>query len=72
MTHHIAVDGASVTPLLGDGARAYAARAGGVAPQWESLPLRYRDFAHWQVRLLGELDDPDSVGGRQLAYWARA
>ncbi|NKS03385.1 amino acid adenylation domain-containing protein [Rhodococcus hoagii] len=72
VTHHIAVDGASVTPLLGDGARAYAARAGGVAPQWESLPLRYRDFAHWQVRLLGDLDDPDSVGGRQLAYWARA
>ncbi|MBM4670377.1 hypothetical protein GS448_26150 [Rhodococcus hoagii] len=48
VTHHIAVDGASVAPLLGDGARAYAARAGGVAPQWESLPLRYRDFAHWQ------------------------
>ncbi|NKZ75232.1 hypothetical protein GS934_18320 [Rhodococcus hoagii] len=72
VTHHIAVDGASVAPLLGDGARAYAARAGGVAPQWESLPLRYRDFAHWQVRLLGDLDDPDSVGGRQLAYWARA
>ncbi|MBM4670376.1 hypothetical protein GS448_26145 [Rhodococcus hoagii] len=30
---------------------------------------RFRALA---VRLLGDLDDPDSVGGRQLAYWARA
>lgn len=71
VTHHIAVDGASVAPLLGDVARAYAARAVGAVPDWEPLPLRYSDFAQWQVRLLGELDDADSVGGRQLAYWSR-
>ncbi|MFM1726530.1 amino acid adenylation domain-containing protein [Rhodococcus sp. PAM 2766] len=71
VTHHIAVDGASVAPLLRDVAHAYSARVAGVAPEWDPLPLRYRDFAHWQVRLLGALDDPDSVGGRQLAYWSR-
>ncbi|MFC9517869.1 amino acid adenylation domain-containing protein [Nocardiaceae bacterium NPDC056970] len=71
VTHHIAVDGASIAPLLRDIARAYSARAVGAAPEWEPLPLRYSDFAHWQVRLLGDLDDADSVGGQQLAYWSR-
>jgi len=69
VTHHIAVDGASVAPLLRDLERAYAARREGRIPDWEPLPLRYGDFAEWQTRLLGDLSDPESTGGRQLAYW---
>ncbi|QBJ95977.1 non-ribosomal peptide synthetase [Rhodococcus sp. ABRD24] len=69
VVHHIAVDGASIAPLLQDVSVAYTARRAGDAPEWTALPLQYRDFAHWQVRALGDLDDPESIGGRQLAYW---
>ncbi len=67
--HHIALDGASMAPLFNDLERAYAARLEGGPPNWEPLPLRYGDFAHWQTCLLGDISDPDSIGGRQLAYW---
>ncbi|WP_114721480.1 amino acid adenylation domain-containing protein [Rhodococcus sp. AG1013] len=68
--HHIALDGASAVPLLRDLECAYAARLAGTAPPWTPLPLRYSDFAHWQTKMLGDVRDPDTVGGRQLAYWA--
>uniref|UniRef100_UPI000564CD5E condensation domain-containing protein n=1 Tax=Streptomyces exfoliatus TaxID=1905 RepID=UPI000564CD5E len=69
--HYLAVDEWSVVPLLRDLTTAYAARAAGRAPDWEPLPVTYADYTHWAREVLGDLDDPDSRGGRQLAYWRR-
>ncbi|MCL2536491.1 MAG: AMP-binding protein, partial [Nocardiaceae bacterium] len=70
VVHHIAFDGGSLAPLLHDLELAYAARSVSTAPEFDPAPLHYGDFAHWQAALLGNLDDPSSVGGRQLAYWS--
>ncbi|WP_254699005.1 non-ribosomal peptide synthase/polyketide synthase [Rhodococcus sp. SGAir0479] len=70
--HHIAADGSSFGPLAGDLMIAYAARAEGVAPAWEPLPVQYADYSVWQHEVLGSEDDPDSVAGQQIAYWKRA
>uniref|UniRef100_UPI003B8A87CC amino acid adenylation domain-containing protein n=1 Tax=Rhodococcus sp. TaxID=1831 RepID=UPI003B8A87CC len=72
VAHHIAVDGASIAPLLTDLATAYAARVAGTVPDPAPLALQYRDFARWQVERIGDLTDPRSVGGRQLDYWVHA
>ncbi|WP_436737913.1 amino acid adenylation domain-containing protein [Streptomyces sp. BBFR102] len=67
--HHIAADGWSMGPLAEDLAGAYAARTAGGVPQWAPLPVQYTDYTLWQADLLGDPDDPDSLGGRQLTYW---
>ncbi|MEV8533411.1 amino acid adenylation domain-containing protein [Streptomyces sp. NPDC051211] len=69
--HYLAVDEWSVVPLFRDLTGAYEARLQGAAPEWEPLPVSYADYADWAHRVLGDLDDPDSLGGRQLASWQR-
>ncbi|MCX4775501.1 non-ribosomal peptide synthetase [Streptomyces sp. NBC_01264] len=65
LTHHIATDGWSVGPLLGDLGRAYEARAAGAAPGWEPLPVQYADYTLWQHELL---EDPTAL----LEHWRAA
>ncbi|MFF1297222.1 MULTISPECIES: amino acid adenylation domain-containing protein [unclassified Streptomyces] len=69
--HHIAFDGHSADPLLRDLSAAYAARRAGHAPRWKEPAVEYADFAIWQRRVLGDLEDPESLIARQLAYWRR-
>ncbi|WP_051918518.1 non-ribosomal peptide synthetase [Prescottella defluvii] len=67
--HHIAADGWSVAPMTDDLLVAYRARVDGAAPQWDSPVIQYADYALWQHSMLGRVDDPASVRGRQLDYW---
>ncbi len=70
--HHIASDRESFAPLVSDLVTAYSARTNGRSPPaFAPLDVQYADFALWQRDVLGSPEDPDSVVGRQLAYWAR-
>ena len=69
--HHIAADGWSFTPLLGDLSTAYRARCAGRAPGWAPLAVQYVDYTLWQRAQLGELEDRASAIAAQLAYWER-
>ncbi|WP_190816260.1 non-ribosomal peptide synthetase [Saccharopolyspora pogona] len=69
LTHHIASDGWSEQPLLDDLLTAYAARRGGNRPQWPELPVQHADHVLWQREVLGDVTDPASPLGAQLAYW---
>ncbi|OZE92054.1 non-ribosomal peptide synthetase [Rhodococcoides fascians] len=71
VAHHISVDGFSIGPLTRDLARAYAARATGNEPAWDSQPLQYADFAVWQRNFVGSEDDPESPASRQIDYWVK-
>ncbi|MGW0697975.1 amino acid adenylation domain-containing protein [Streptomyces sp. NPDC002867] len=68
-SHYLAVDEWSVVPLFRDLTTAYAARTEGRTPEWEPLPVTYADYTRWAHEVLGDLSDPESRGGRQLAYW---
>ena len=72
VTHHIAADGGSLTPLMRDLGVAYAARCAGQAPDWAPLAVQYVDYTLWQRTQFGDLDDPDSRIAGQLAYWQDA
>ncbi|MCX4985262.1 non-ribosomal peptide synthetase [Streptomyces sp. NBC_00572] len=67
--HYLAVDEWSVVPLFRDLTTAYRARTAGGTPDWQPLPVSYSDYARWAREVLGDLTDPESRGGRQLAYW---
>ena len=67
--HHIALDEASLVPLLNDLGTAYMARRAGSAPDWNPLRLQYRDYAASQREFLGDVRDPESLAASQLGYW---
>ncbi|MFJ9566967.1 amino acid adenylation domain-containing protein [Streptomyces fuscichromogenes] len=72
LLHHIAGDGLSMRPLLGDLAQAYEHRSRGAAPVFGPLPVQYADYTLWQRTLLGDDSDADSVQAAQLAFWREA
>ncbi|MEV0533674.1 amino acid adenylation domain-containing protein [Kitasatospora sp. NPDC050463] len=67
--HHVAGDGWSAVPFWRDLADAYRARLDGSRSDRPPLPVQYADYTLWQRQLLGDQEDPDSLAGRQLAFW---
>ncbi|MGB6244628.1 MAG: amino acid adenylation domain-containing protein, partial [Gordonia sp. (in: high G+C Gram-positive bacteria)] len=72
VVHHIAIDGESSTPLVTDLVTAYSARAADTEPVFTPLAVQFADFALWQHEVLGSVEDPSSIVGRQLGYWREA
>ena len=64
---HIAGDGWSWAPFVGDLSTAYAARCADEAPAWTPLPVQYADYALWQRAVLS-----GEVLAEQGAFWTEA
>ncbi|MDR9753993.1 non-ribosomal peptide synthetase [Pseudomonas sp. SZMC_28357] len=62
--HHIIADGWSLTVLLDEFSRLYAATSQGQSLELPALPTQYADYASWQRQWLAQ-----GEGERQLAYW---
>ncbi|NMO00127.1 amino acid adenylation domain-containing protein [Gordonia sp. TBRC 11910] len=72
--HHIAADGASLTPLARDIAGAYADLHAGRTPDDRPLPVTYRDYLRWQSESLRTADQvSDDAVSRidELSQWWR-
>ncbi|MFD9419828.1 amino acid adenylation domain-containing protein, partial [Streptomyces goshikiensis] len=69
LLHHIASDEWSMGPFLRDLEQAYRARCAGEEPRFAPPAVQYADFALWQRRLLGAVDEPGSLAAEQAAYW---
>ena len=67
--HHVAGDGASLTPLIRDLTAAYVARRSDTEPTWAPLPLQYADYALWQRERLGDRHDANSLVTHELEFW---
>ena len=65
--HHIAGDGLSMGPLVGDLQRAYEARRRGERPQWTPLRIDYADYTIWQHEQLGRGDAVQDA----LTWWTK-
>ncbi|MFD5696423.1 condensation domain-containing protein [Streptomyces lasiicapitis] len=65
-THHAVNDGASPRILCQELPELYVARREGRPAQLPALPIRYRDYALWQRRLLA-----DSFLDHEIAYWRK-
>ncbi|MFD6516679.1 amino acid adenylation domain-containing protein [Rhodococcus sp. NPDC060176] len=70
VVHHIAIDGASMGPILADFAAAFEARA--VGREWDRSAdgISYGDYSLWARESLGDPEDSLSVAHRQLDYWS--
>ncbi|WAC56500.1 non-ribosomal peptide synthetase [Gordonia sp. SL306] len=67
--HHIAADGFSLRPLIRDLMTAYRSRRDGESPRFAPLPIQYADFALWQHRMLGDVEQPSELQTRELDFW---
>ncbi|MFF1391175.1 amino acid adenylation domain-containing protein [Rhodococcus erythropolis] len=72
VVHHIAIDGASMGPILADFAAAFEARALGREWDCSAEGISYGDYSLWARESLGDPEDPLSVAHRQLDYWSNA
>ncbi|GAA1461136.1 non-ribosomal peptide synthetase [Williamsia maris] len=71
VVHHIAADGQSLRPLIGDLRHAYDRRRAGLAPEFAPLPIDFAEVALRQQARLGGLADPTPVLTGGLEFWRR-
>jgi amino acid adenylation domain-containing protein len=64
VVHHIIADGWSINILMHELTEAYNSAIEGRSAQFQPLPIQYRDFAHWQNKLLS---DPSIAASK--TYW---
>lgn len=72
VVHHIAIDGASMGPILTDFVAAFEARSAGLPWDRSSGEISYGDYSFWARESLGDPEDSLSMAHRQLDYWSDA